>query len=146
VLPDLNFAGMSALVFRYTHRVTYAECTLGNHIYHARYLDILEAARGELFRCTGTSFFDLQLKDVILPVIECRLRYKAPARYDDVLTVEAWATAAEGVRVNFSYRILNPSGRLILQAETLHVCTGTNDKPKRVPKELIGVLEPYLHL
>jgi len=30
-------------MFVHTHRVTYAECTVGNHIYHARYLDLLEA-------------------------------------------------------------------------------------------------------
>ena len=44
---------VSANVFRYIRRVTYAECTLGNHIYHARYLDLLEAARGEFFRQLG---------------------------------------------------------------------------------------------
>ena len=37
-------------MYIYTHRVTYAECTVGNHIYHSRYLDLLEAARGEDFQ------------------------------------------------------------------------------------------------
>ena len=40
-------------MFRYTHRVTYAECTVGDHIYHSRYLDLLEAARGEFMRASG---------------------------------------------------------------------------------------------
>jgi acyl-CoA thioesterase FadM len=31
-------------VFVHRHRVHYAECTLGNHIYYARYLDLLEDA------------------------------------------------------------------------------------------------------
>ena len=39
--------------FRHPHRVTYAECTVGNHIYHSRYLDLLEAARGEFLRSLG---------------------------------------------------------------------------------------------
>lgn len=42
--------------FRYRHRVTYADCTVGNHIYYGRYLDLLEAARGEWFRSMGKSF------------------------------------------------------------------------------------------
>ena len=39
-----------AVPFRHPHRVSYAECTVGNHVYHSRYLDWLEAARGEFIR------------------------------------------------------------------------------------------------
>lgn len=131
-------------VFRHTHRVTYADCTVGNHVYYARYLDLLEAARGEFARSLGTSFAQWQERDVILPVIECRLRYKAMARYDDLLTIEVWLTTAERVRLNFAYRILNQDGRLLLEGETQHVCTGTNEKPRRLPDELVGALQPFL--
>src|SRR5581483_1046504 len=77
-----------AAVFRHAHRVTYAECTLGNHVYYSRYLDLLEAARGEFFRQLGATFQQWQEQDAIFPVVECRLRYKSPARYDDVLSIE----------------------------------------------------------
>jgi acyl-CoA thioester hydrolase len=131
-------------VFRHTHRVTYADCTVGNHVYYARYLDLLEAARGEFARSLGTSFAQWQERDVIFPVIECRLRYKAMARYDDLLTIEVWLTAAERVRLNFAYRILNQDGRLLLEGETQHVCVGLNEKPKRLPEELVAALQPFL--
>lgn len=127
---------MSADIFRYQHRVTYAECTLGNHVYHARYLDILEAARGEFFRQCGATFLHWQERDIIFPVIEARLRYKLPARYDDVLTIEVSITFAEGVRLNFAYRVFNQSNALVLEAETFHVCAGINEKPKRLPENL----------
>jgi len=130
--------------FRYSHRVTYAESTLGNHIYYARYLDLLEAARGEFFRELGVSFLHWQERDMIFPVIECHLRYKAPARYDDVLTIEVWPAAIGRVRLNFAYRITNQANALILEAETFHVCAGLNEKPKRLPKELADRLRPYL--
>lgn len=135
---------MSAPVFQTTHRVTYSECTVGNHIYYARYLDILEAARGEFFRSLGTSLLELQKRDVIFPVIECRLRYKSPARYDDVLTVAVWPILAEKVRLNFAYRIVNHRDVLILEGETLHVCTGTDEKMKRIPETLAAALQPAL--
>jgi len=135
---------MSASVFRHTHRVTYADCTAGNHIYYARYLDLLEAARGEFFRQLGASFLHWQERDTIFPVIECRLRYKSPARYDDVLGIELWPAAIERVRLNFASRIFNQTGALILEAETFHVCAGLNEKPKRVPEELAAKLRPYL--
>jgi acyl-CoA thioester hydrolase len=130
--------------FRYQHRVTYAECTVGDHIYHSRYLDLLEAARGEFMRSLGSTVLELQNADCIFPVIEARLRYKFPARYDDLLTIEVWLTAIEKVRLNFGHRILNQDGKLILEAETFHVCTSREEKPKRLPEEVVEKLKPYL--
>ena len=129
-----------AHVFRYIHRVTYAECTLGNHIYYARYLDLLEAARGGFFRQLGLPLLQLQEQDTVFPVVECRLRYKSPARYDDVLAIEVWPTMAEGARLNFGHCILKEDV-VVLEAETFHVCTGVNEKPKRLPVDLIAMLQ-----
>jgi acyl-CoA thioester hydrolase len=133
-----------ANLFRHPHRVTYAECTVGNHVYHSRYLDLLEAARGEFLRSVGPTVLELQESDFIFPVIEAKLRYKFPARYDDLLTIEVWVTALGKIRVNFGHRILNQDGKLILEVETFHVCTGLDEKPKRVPEELAEKLKPYL--
>jgi acyl-CoA thioester hydrolase len=135
---------MSGPVFRHTHRVTYAECTVGNHVYHSRYLDLLEAARGSFFRHLGTSFQQWQERDTLFPVIECRVRFKLVARYDDVLTIEIWPTLAARARLNFGARISNQAGALIAEAETFHACTGLNEKPKRLPAELAAKLQPYL--
>ncbi|HEY9508393.1 MAG TPA: thioesterase family protein [Verrucomicrobiae bacterium] len=135
---------MSAPVFQYIHRVTYADCTVGNHIYYSRYLDLLENARGEFFRQLGLTFLQLQEQDFIFPVIECRLRYKAPARYDDVLRIELWPTVAARMRLNFAYRISNQLETRILEGETQHVCTGMNEKLKRLPEQLTEKLRPWL--
>ncbi len=131
--------------FRCKHRVTYAECTVGDHIYHSRYLDLLEAARGEFMRSLGSTVLELQNADCIFPVIEARLQYKFPARYDDLLTIEVWVTVIEKVRLNFGHRILNQDGKLILEAETFHVCTSREEKPKRLPEEMAEKLKPYLN-
>ena len=135
---------MSEKTFLHTHRVTYAECTVGNHIYYARYLDLLEAARGEFFRALEIPLLNLQNEDTIFPVLESHLRYKSPARYDDLLVIEIWLTKLQGVRLNFGYRILNQNNVLILEGETFHVCAGLNVKPKRLSEHLIGQLQPFL--
>jgi len=129
-----------AAPFHYQHRVIYAECTIGNHVYHSHYLDMLEAARGELMRSLGSTVREWQERDVIFPIVEARLKFKSPARYDDLLTIEVRPTLASGVRVNFSHRVVNQAGELILEAETFHVCTGMNEKPKRLPPELAAHL------
>ena len=130
--------------FRYPHRVSYADCTVGNHVYHSRYLDWLEAARGEFIRSLGATVLQWQERDVIFPVIEARLRYKSPARYDDLLAIEVWPTLIERVRLNFAHRVVNQDGKLILEAETFHACASTAGKPKRLPEELAEKLKPYL--
>ncbi len=132
------------MTFRHTHRVTYADCTVGDHIYYARYLDLLEAARGEFFRQLGTTFQQWQEREIIFPVVECSLRYKAPARYDEVLAIEVWPVTVARIRLDFGSRILNEAGTLILEAETRHVCTGLDEKPKRLPEELVKLLQPWL--
>ena len=130
--------------FRHHHRVTYSECTVGNHIYHSRYLDLLEAARGEFLRSIGFPLLRLQEAGVIFPVIEAHLRYLRPARYDDELAIEVELTRLDGVRLGVRHRVLDGGGRLLVEAETLHVCTGLNDKPKRLPADLVAALRPWL--
>ena len=145
-MSDSSTADVAGLprAFRYSHRVTYAECTVGNHIYHSRYLDLLEAARGEFMRAAGQAVLSLQDAGYIFPVIEARLRYHHPARYDDLLHIEVSLTQLKGVRLGVRHRIHRAGdGRLLFEGDTLHVCTGLNDKPRRMPAELITALAPW---
>ena len=135
---------MSHQTCTHTHRVTYAECTIGNHIYYSRYLDLCEEARGEFFRSLGTTFQNWHDRDTLFPVIEARLRYKGAARYDDVLRIEVWLTEIGRVRLGFACRILNPENKLLVEVNTSHACTSTSDKLKRVPEDLAGKLQPYV--
>jgi acyl-CoA thioester hydrolase len=133
-----------ATPFRHPHRVSYADCTVGNHVYYSRYLDFLEVARSEFIRSLGLTMSQWQERDVIFPVIEARLHYKSPARYDDLLAIEVWPALIERVRLNFAHRIVNQDGKLILEAETFHVCAGMNEKPKRLPEDLVARLRPLV--
>lgn len=117
---------------------------MGNHIYHSRYLDLLEAARGEFLRQVGFPLLSLQEAGVIFPVFEARLRYARPARYDDVLVIELRLTELEGVRLGVSHRVRREDGTLVLEAETRHVCTRLDDKPRRLPPDLVAALRPWL--
>jgi acyl-CoA thioester hydrolase len=135
---------MSSEVFRYQHRVTYADCTIGNHIYYARYLNILEAARGEFVRHLGKNLLELQNEGIIFPVVECHLRYRGAARYDDLLTIEVRVTELARVRMALFHRVLAPDGRELVEATTVHACTTLDDKPRRIPEDLARLLEPYV--
>jgi acyl-CoA thioester hydrolase len=135
---------MTAPLFRHSHRVTYAQCTLGNHVYYARYLDFLESARGEFFRHLRAPLLDWQEQDVIFPVTECRLAYLAPAHYDEELTIVLWLNHLDRLRLEFGYEILRGETSVLVQAATQHVCTSVREKPKRMPKALEALLRPFL--
>ena len=118
---------------------------MGNHVYYARYLDILEAARGEFFRFLGHPLLMWQERDTIFPVIECHFRYKAPARYDDVLSIEIKVASIDRVRFSFNYVARDrETGRELVRATTCHVCTSTQEKPKRIPDDLTNALRPFV--
>ncbi|HZM02064.1 MAG TPA: thioesterase family protein [Candidatus Saccharimonadales bacterium] len=136
---------MSGSVFKHRHRVIYAECTVGNHVYYSRYLEMLEAARGEFFRQADCPLFQLQAAGTAFPVIGLEISYKGAARYDDFLTIEVWISELGGVRLSCGFRILNASGDLLAEGETRHVCASATEKPQRMSKELIERLQPYLH-
>jgi acyl-CoA thioester hydrolase len=135
---------MSDSLFQHRHRVVYAECTVGNHVYYSRYLDMLEEARGELFRQAGWPLAALQEEGTAFPVIEAQIAYKAAARYDDLLTIELWIAQLSAVRINFAFRIRRPDGARAADGETRHVCAGLDEKPKRLPKGLSEALAAFL--
>jgi len=135
---------MPAEIFTHVHRVTYADCTVGNHVYYGRYPDLLEAARGEFFRHLGTSFLEYQEEGIFFPVSEVHLKYFAFAEYDDELSLECRMTAIRGARLGFGYRITKGEGVRILEGETLHGCTNTAGRASRLPAALADKLRPYL--
>jgi len=133
-------------LFRHNQRVVYSQCTVGNHVYYSRYLDMLEVARGEFFREIGCSCVKLDEADVHFPVVGLELSYKAPARYDDLLTIELWIVELRGVRVSFGSRILNQKGVVLVEGQTRHVCATASEKPRRLPEDLVERLKPFLKL
>jgi acyl-CoA thioester hydrolase len=135
---------MSDSVFEHQHRVIYSDCTVGNHIYYARYLDLLEEARGEFFRAAGWPLLALQENGTVFPVIEVQVTYQGFARYDDLLTIELWITEMRGARLDFGFRIVNAGGSALTKGRTRHVCTGLDEKPKRLPKELADSLARFV--
>ncbi len=130
-------------VYSHLHRVTYGDCTNGNHVYYGRYPYLLEEVRGEFFRYLGVSFNDYNKQGYLFPVSEIKLKYFAPAEYDDELTIECHITICKGARLGFGYRI-KKSSSLVLEGETLHGCTDADSNVKRLPQNFKDYLQLYI--
>ena len=113
---------------------------MGNHVYHARYLDILEAARGEFFRAAGVPLSSLHDQELFFPVVESHLHHEATARYDDELAIEVVVTNLDRLNLAFAYGVSNSRNQIILSGLTRHVCIGRDEKPKRMPPEFFNQL------
>lgn len=113
---------------------------MGNHVYHARYLEILEAARGEFFRAAGVPLSSLIAMELFFPVVESHLHHEATARYDDELDVEVVVTDLDLLKISFAYGVSNSRNQIILSGLTRHICTGTDEKPKRMPPDFFNKL------
>ena len=74
-------------------------------VYHTHYLVWCEVARTSLIRSLGTSYADLEKDGLMLAVADARIRYHAPARYDDLIHVHVWVSSVRSRAVTFEYRI-----------------------------------------
>jgi len=74
-------------------------------------------------------------------VAEARVRYKAPARYDDDLVIETKVLKARGPIIQFAYRIVREQdSTLLCEGETIHVVVGRDMKRCLLPKKYADIL------
>jgi acyl-CoA thioester hydrolase len=86
-----------------TVRVNYSETDQMGVVYHARYLVWFDVARCEHLRRTGLTYRELESRGCRLAVSEVSVRYRRPARYDDLLRVRCWVRDVASRRVTFGY-------------------------------------------
>lgn len=99
-------------------RVNYSETDQMGVVYHARYLVWLDIARCEHLRRTGISYADLEQLGLRLVVSELTIRYRQPARYDDLVRVRCWVRDCVPRRVVFGYAVDCPDRRTLLATAT----------------------------
>jgi acyl-CoA thioester hydrolase len=128
-------------------RVRYKDTDAMGIAYYANYLIWFEVGRTEWMRALGPSYSELEQSGLFLPVIKVSCQYKAPARYDDELTVITWIESLRGVRVAFNYEI-HRDEQLIARGNTEHAFVNEKGRPivlrKKNPflwKKLLQALE-----
>ena len=120
-------------------RVRYAETDQMGVVYHANYLIWFEVGRVELMRSLGFDYKQMEIEDDRhIVVVDVRCRYKAPARYDDVIAVETSIAALRGSILKFGYRLVRISdGKLLAEGETTHLITDSSMQKKSLPEKYV---------
>lgn len=96
--------------FEWPVRVYYEDTDAGGVVYHARYLMFLERARTEWLRAAGLEQDRLAAEHgIVFAVTRADLRFRAPARFNDLLHVTARPVSHGRVRIAFEQTICNAS-------------------------------------
>jgi len=120
-------------------RVRYAETDAMGYLHHAVYFVYFELGRTELLRLNGLRYRDMEERGLFYVVARIDCRYRAPARYDDLLRLETAVTRLSPVRADHAYRLFR-DGRLLAEASSTLVLVDRNGLPTRLPEEWFEVL------
>lgn len=128
-------------------RVNYSETDQMGVVYHARYVVWLDVARTEHLRQAGMAYRDLEALGFRLAVGDLSVRYRQPARYDDLIRVRCWVREVASRRVTFGYAVEEASdGRLLATASTAMMSLDAAMSPARLPdvvqRLLVAVPDP----
>jgi acyl-CoA thioester hydrolase len=125
------------------HRVNYSETDQMGFVYHANYLVWMDMARTEHLRERGVSYKELEEQGIFLAVTDVRVRYRQPARYDDLVQVRCWVRDRASRRVIFGYAIERAeTGELLATAETSLIALNHQHTLSRIPETVCDLLEP----
>jgi acyl-CoA thioester hydrolase len=135
-------------------RVLFADTDQMGVVYHASYLRYLELARVELCRGVGLAIPTFEPRGLGLPLVELAVRYRAPAKYDDLMSIHCTVSLLTRMRLHFDYVVtIEPGdgastrGALtepleLLWAQTRHACMRLSDgRPTRLPDDVVTALE-----
>ena len=116
-------------------RVRYAETDRMGLLHHANYLVYFEQGRTELLRQLGYTYKDLEDQGFLLVLTKIEVRYKRPARYDDVLTVRTIVVKTTLVRIDHRYEVYR-DGELVAEASSTLACVDRTGQPQALPEFL----------
>jgi acyl-CoA thioester hydrolase len=126
-----------------TLRVNYSETDQMGVVYHANYLVWFDRARTELMRATGLTYKELERQGVYLAVAEVQVRYRAAARYDDLVRVRCWVRDLGSRRVTFGYAVDRAeTGELLATGATSLVSLTHQHTLTRLPAHVCDLLTP----
>jgi len=116
-------------------RVRYPEVDAMGYLHHSRYLQYLEMGRIELLRSRGHSYAQIEQQGIFFVVIKVQINYKAPAKYDEDLTLITRVIKQTHVRFDHAYE-LRRGNTLLAEATTTIACVDRTGQLIQIPESL----------
>ena len=136
-----RFAGTQ---HRFPVRVYFEDTDLSGVVYHANYLRYMERARSDMLRLAGIDqrgFHDAG--EGAYAVSALAIKYRRPAKLDDLLVVITELTAIRAASVDIHQQVML-GDQILSDAGVTAVLVGASGKPRRQPREWIEAFERLL--
>ena len=118
-------------------RVGYADTDRAQVVHHSTYLRYLEMARVEYLRARGFDFRAMELEQGLsLAVVEANVRYRAGARFDDLLEIRTWIGEASRAKLRFDSLVMRDA-EIMTQASITVCCV-------KIPEARLVSMPPAL--
>jgi acyl-CoA thioester hydrolase len=105
------------------------------YLHHSIFFQYFEMGRVEMLRAQGHSYADLERAGVFFVVVKADIRYKAPARYDEELTLLVRMVKQTHVRIDHAY-VLRRGATVLAEANTTIACIGRDGQLQGIPEML----------
>ena len=126
--------------FCINHRVRYSDTDRMDMVYHGSYVPMLEAARVDTLREIGWVYSEMESKGILLPVIDLRVQYKIPARYDQILRIETHVVRPPTAKLEFRFHVYHEQNLLVEANVVLAFVNANSGLPQRAPSGLANAL------
>lgn len=126
-------------------RVYYEDTDFSGVVYHASYLRFMERGRTDYLRLLGIDHRALFEETAsaepgfAFAVRSMRIEFLAPARMDDVLTVETTPKAIKGASITLAQRVLRDE-EVLVEAEVRVACI-CGGRAQRIPASLRAAMQ-----
>jgi acyl-CoA thioester hydrolase len=127
----------------HTLRVRYGECDLQGIVFNAHSLNYFDTSITELWRSACGSYQAMLDRGVDIVLAEATLRFRRPARFDEVLTLSVGITHLGNTSV-ITQHTAGVDGELVAEGELRHVLVDRVMVTKTpLPDWLRAGLEPF---
>ncbi|MBI4769706.1 MAG: YbgC/FadM family acyl-CoA thioesterase, partial [Chloroflexi bacterium] len=121
--------------------VRYAETDASGIVWHGSYLAWLEVGRVQLLQAHGLPYTDVEAAGHAFPLSELYVRYHAPARFGDVVTVHTSLAELRSRRFALEYELRRRGDvQLLATARTTHICVNRRGLAAALPARWRQVL------
>lgn len=102
----------------FEEKVYYSDTDAYAVVWHGAYLRWLEKGRVEWCEALGHNLIDLENNDIVLPVTNLNIKYKASAKLNDQLVIETCVIKLSPISIKFLQTITEKfTGKIFVQAE-----------------------------
>jgi acyl-CoA thioester hydrolase len=118
-----------------TIRVRYCETDAMGFLHHSHYISYFESGRTELLRAQGGNYRKMEELGLFFVVADVAVKYRQPARYDDLLTLRTIIEQMGPVKLKHRYEMTR-DGVLIAEGTSTLACLNRDGAVQRIPENL----------